>query len=547
METHTPLKWILNRTKKFIPIVLLVTLIHSLSACIGVIMALISKNVLDSNGSKDKLLLFGGLLIGAIILNVFLTALSSVIDVRLTGKLIISLRNHMFSTLVHKKYKTIAQHHTGDLLNRFTSDIDVVVSMLTTTFPTTISTIFKIIVGIGVLIYLNPIFALIVFLIGTLLPSIGRLISNKFKYLHKEVLKSEGETRSFLQESFANIVMIKSFGSEAPILYKLNQYMNKNLQTKISRNFISVVINFIMTAFFNFGYYGVMIWGAFNFSSGLTYGTLNAFLQLINQLRNPLQSISGILPKYYSAIASAERLIEFENIENEPEPMKEKEAKALTDAFEKISIKNLAFAYEDELILQNCSFEVEKGKITALTGESGCGKSTIFKLLLGLYEPSGGEITINGNIPVDAATRPLFSYVPQGNMILSGTIRENITMCNNSISDERVIKAAKAADIYDLIQSLPDGLDTVLAERGAGLSEGQIQRISIARALLFDAPILLLDEATSALDEATETTVLANIKNLTDKTVLFITHRNTSISVCDRIIHAENKKFTVVK
>ena len=246
-------------------------------------------------------------------------------------------------------------------------------------------------------------------------------------------------------------------------------------------------------------------------------------------------------------MASAERLLDIESIENEPETASNEEIKELKQNFEKVSVKNIAFSYDDEIILKNCSFEFFRNKITAITGESGSGKSTLFKLLLGLYEPLGGELTFNDDIPINSSTRGMFAYVPQGNMILSGTIKENLTLCNPDVSEDEIIKATKTAAIYDFIMTLPEGFETVLSERGAGLSEGQIQRLSIARALLFDAPILLFDEATSALDEQTETLLLSNIKNLPDKTVLFITHRNTSISVCDSIIHVKDKVFTKIK
>ena len=228
-------------------------------------------------------------------------------------------------------------------------------------------------------------------------------------------------------------------------------------------------------------------------------------------------------------------------------PVSADKLEKIKKSFSGLEVKDITFAYKNELILKNCSFEAEKGKITAITGESGSGKSTIFKIILGLYEPQNGDITVNGNIPLDTSLRGLFAYVPQGNMVLSGTIRENITLCNESVSREDLIKAAKAAEIYELISSMPEGFDTVISERGGGLSEGQIQRISIARALLTDAPVLLLDEATSALDEATETKVLSNIKALNGKTVLFVTHRNTSLKVCDKIIRVEDKKFGVIK
>lgn len=546
-KTSSPLGWIIARVRRFIPGIVLVTALNAVTALTGVTLAFLSQNVLDSN-ENNKRILFGIILLGVVVFNILISSLISVINVRVSGRLIISMRNYMFSELVRKKYPHISGHHSGDLLNRFTSDIDVIANAATSTLPSAISMVVRIVAGIGALFIMNPKFALAVLVIGFSVPAIGRVISKKYKYMHKEVQKTEGETRAFMQEGFANIVVIKSFRSEAPILQKLNQYMEKNLRLKIRRNFISVITHFLLNSFFSLGYYIILIWGAFNLSNGLSYGTLNAFLQLISQLRAPLQNVSGVLPQYYQALASAERLMDLDNIENEPSEPDEAQIKALCDNFRSINVKNVAFAYEnEELILKNCSFDVPRGKITALTGESGCGKSTLFKLILGLYEPAGGSITINDETPVDASTRCLFSYVPQGNMILSGSIRENITLCNPDISEEKVIAAARAAAIYDYIETLPDGLDTVLSERGAGLSEGQVQRLSIARALLFDAPILLLDEATSALDEATETLVLSNIKSMTEKTVLFITHRNTSISVCDHIVHAENKKYTVVK
>ncbi|MCQ2449847.1 MAG: ABC transporter ATP-binding protein/permease, partial [Clostridia bacterium] len=524
------------------------TVLESLVAIIGVAMALFSKEVLNNHSNHNKLLWFGVALITLTLFNIIITGLVSVVTVRVSGRLTISMRNYMFSALVRKKYPQISSHHSGDLLNRFTSDADVIISAMTNTLPGAIAIVVRLIVGFVVLATLNWRLALIIGVVGFSFPAAGRKISRRYKYMHKEVQKTEGQARSFMQEGFANIVVIKSFRSEAPILRKLNEYMDQNLKMKIKRNFVSVIIHVLLNSFFNLGYYGVLVWGAVQLGSGsLHYGDLMAYLQLISQLRSPLQSVSGLLPQYYSAMASAERLMDIENIEDEPAQPEDEELEKLRRDFQKISIKNLAFAYDKEVILRNCTFDIPRGEITAITGESGCGKSTLFKIVLGLYEPAGGSITVNDDIPVSSATRGLFAYVPQGNMILSGTIRENITMCNSEVSEERIIEAAKAAAIYDFIETLPDGLDTVVSERGAGLSEGQIQRISIARALLFDTPILLLDEATSALDETTETTVLSNIRNLEGKTVIFITHRHTSLSVCDHIVHAENRHFTVVK
>lgn len=546
---NSTLKWVVARTKRFWPAIILVSLLNVLVSLILIGLASASKYVIDygTQGNKDKLILSAVLMFALIFSQIIIDAALSMLNVRIKGRLTISLRNYMFSSIVHKKYPKVFDHHSGDLLNRFTSDIDTLVSGAVGIIPNLSSMAAKIIAGIWALVIENYLFAIAVLVIGFMFPAIGRRISKKYKYLHKEVSRTEGESRSFLQESFANIVVIKTFVSEKPILGKLNTYMDKNLKLKLRLNWISVFIHMMLFAFFTFGYYGIMVWGSTLLASGLTFGTLNYFLQLVSILRAPLQNISGVIPQYYSMIASAERLIDLEAIEDEPEQIETADLEKLKQNFKTINADNLAFAYKEELILKNCTFKISSNSITALTGESGSGKSTVFKMLLGLYEPSGGSITFNGETPIDASTRNMFSYVPQGNMILSGTIRDNITLCNNSITDEQIERATKAAVIHDFIQTLPEGLDTVLSERGAGLSEGQVQRISIARALLFDAPILLLDESTSALDEATETELLSNVKNMTDKTVIFITHRNTSISVCDHIIHVKDKKFEMIK
>ena len=543
------LKWVLQRSKKFLPGIFLLALIDVLLSLTMIYIALVSKDVIDRQGkTQEQIILSVVLLFATIFLQIAFNIMFSMFTVRINGKFTISIRNYMFSSLVHKKYSKVFGHHSGDLLNRFTSDTDQIVTAMTSIIPNVCATLAKIIAGIWALIIQNYIFAFIVLGIGIIIPMLGRMISKKYKYMHKEVQRTEGLARSFMQESFANIVVIKTFVSEAPIINKLNEYMKHNYDLKVKRNKISVLINNALFAFFTFGYYAVLAWGAGMVAEGaLTFGTLNYFLQLISILRAPLQNISGILPQYYSMMASAERLMEIENIDDEPEIIESDELDRLKKEFECIHINNLAFAYTDEIILKNCTFDIPKNEITAITGESGSGKSTLFKILLGLYEPTGGSVTVNKTTDIDASTRGLFSYVPQGNMILSGTIRDNITLCDESISDEQIEKAAKAAVIYDYIKTLPNGFNTVLSERGAGLSEGQIQRISIARALLNDAPILLLDESTSALDEQTETQLLSNIKNMTDKTVLFITHRNTSIGVCDHIVHVEDKNFVTLK
>lgn len=544
------LKWIYKRTKKFLPSVLLLSVISALDALTFVALALISKNVLDvaTGSGTGSITGHGMLLFGVIFAQIVLTAAQSLLNSYTNARLTISMRNYLFSLVCRKKYSYISAYHSGDLLNRFTSDTDVIVNSVVSIIPNISSMAAKIIGGISALIVLDARIAFIILVLGISVPALGRMINRKYKALHKKSQQTEGRTRSFLQECFENIVVMKTFVSEAPFTKKLNQLMKENYRIKMKRTGVSVATHISLYSFFTVGYYTILIWGAGMISSGfITYGTLMAFLQLVSQLRAPLQNVSGIMPQYYSALASAERLMEIEKGQDDMAPVSADKLEKIKKSFSGLEVKDITFAYKNELILKNCSFEAEKGKITAITGESGSGKSTIFKIILGLYEPQNGDITVNGNIPLDTSLRGLFAYVPQGNMVLSGTIRENITLCNESVSQEDLINAAKAAEIYELISSMPEGFDTVISERGGGLSEGQIQRISIARALLTDAPVLLLDEATSALDEATETKVLSNIKALNGKTVLFVTHRNTSLKVCDKIIRVEDKKFGVIK
>ena len=536
------LKWIYCRIRRYIPLTAAVSVISALSALSFVALALITKRVMDiATGDTTGSLLKSGILLFAVIaIQILLSAAQSILNAYSNGKQTIAFRNYLFGVLCRKKYADISAYHSGDILNRFTSDIDTVVTSSVNIIPNVVSIATKIVAGIGTMLFMNPYIAAAVLLCGVTFPAIGRAINKRYKYMHKECQRTEGRTRAFLQECFENIVVIKTFISEAPFIKKLDSYMDDNFRLKIKRTSISVIANISLYALFTAGYYAVLLWGAGGLSGGtLTYGTLMAFLQLISQLRAPLQNVSGILPQYYSALASAERLMELEGAADEPFPAAAERLEKIKEDFRTLEIKNLFFGYAGESVLRDFSFCAKRGNITAITGESGSGKSTLFKLILGLYEPQSGSITINGEIPLDASLRGLFAYVPQGNMVLSGTVRENITMNNRTVTDEQIERAARAAEIYDYITSLPDGFETHLAERGAGLSEGQIQRISIARALLTNAPILLLDEATSALDEETETRVLANIKSMTDKTVLFITHRNTSLKVCDRIVHVE--------
>ncbi len=536
------LKWLHTHTKPFVPQIVLISVLNIIAALAYIFLAKLSQQIIDTAADNftHTFMISSILLFALIILYIAIESAVNIVLTVMSTKMSTRLKNHMFTCLMQKKYVNISQYHSGDLLNRFSSDVDIVVSGSITLIPSVISMLTKIIAGVTALCIQNYYFAFAVLVIGFALPLCGRLLSRKYKHLHKQVQETEGETRSFLQESFTNIVVVKTFGGEKPFLLKLNEFLKANRTLRIKKGVFSVVISTLLFLFFSFGYYGILVWGASQIAAGaMTLGTLVYFLQLISVLRAPLHNISGVIPKYYSCIASAERLMELEELENEPTSTDN----SIID-FDKIVAKNLTFAYTNEIVLRDNNFTINRGTITAITGRSGSGKSTLFKLLLGLFPATAGNLTFDDSKVINETTRFMFSYVPQGNMIISGTIRDNISLCDPNVREDDIIKASKTAAIYDFISSLPDGFDTVVSERGQGLSEGQVQRIAIARALLFDAPIILLDEATSALDEATETQLLSNLKSLTDKTIVFITHRNTSLDVCDKILHLSNGTFS---
>ncbi len=534
-NTKATLKWVYEIFSKFLPQTLLMCICSAAVSLSFVWLAFLSKNVLElATGERQGNFRQFALLFGAIILaQVLLSGINSLLRTSISGKFTIALREHLFSVINQKKYSSIEQYHSGDILNRFTSDTDVIVSNTVSILPDIFGVLAKIIGGTVALVALEPKIALVVLVLGICVPAVGRIFNKRYKHLHKECQKTEGVTRSFLQECFENKIVIKTFKSEIPFIQRLRQYMSKNYRFKIKRAYLSVISHLSLYSFFTIGYYAILIWGAMQISNGsISFGMLIAFLQLVSQLRLPLQNISGIFPKYYSIIASAERLVELEELENEEIP----KTKQNID-FDFICGENITFSYTEKAVLKDFNFKIKNGSMTAVTGASGSGKSTFFKLILGLYSLQDGNITINGDIKADASTRHLFAYVPQGNMILSGSIKDNITLCNPNIPENDIISACKTAEIHDYISSLPEGYNTVLSERGGGLSEGQIQRLSIARALLANTPVLLLDEATSALDMDTELRVLKNIKALKNKTVILVTHRKTSVDFCDNIIN----------
>ena len=544
------LKWIYKYTGSQLWWVVFLSVLTGAISLGFIWLALVSSEILDiATGDIKGSILFAIFKIILIIaLQGGLNILYCNILIRAIGKIDIKIKQGLFNCLLNKKWTKINEYHSGELLNRFTSDVDIIINGVVSIIPNGIALATRLIAGLAVLFSIEPRLTAAVVLFGIFIAIASKIYSKHFKYLHKALQGANGVVRSFIQECIENVIVIKSFANNEIVASRLKEKQLKALKLMYKKQTISNIADTGVYILFTGGYYAALIWGALKISSGsITFGVLTAFLQIIEQIKAPMRNMSGLVPAFYSMIASSERLIELESLEYEPNFNQSISADKLYDDLISINFENITFSYKEDKVLENASTVINKGEVVAIAGPSGIGKSTMMKLILALIEPQSGNMYLklkNKNIPIDASCRGLYSYVPQGNMILSGTIRENIAFCKPNASDEEIIKSARLAMIWDFIETLPEGLDTIIGERGLGLSEGQIQRLAIARAFLCDAPILLLDEATSALDEGTEKGLIENIKSLKNKTCIFISHKHKTIEMCDRIIQFNNKKLS---
>lgn len=541
-------KWIYKNGKGTFPSIILLTVLSVILSLTSLGFAFVSKTVFDiatnqAHGDIFKTCIW---LVILLLAQLFIQVSVSFINVHANTKMEIDMKRNIFKTLITRDFLSVSKYHSGELLNRLTSDVSVIVSGIVTIIPS-LALLLTTLIGSFIYLYiLDPSFALIILCAGPFILISSRLYSSKYKTLHKECQSADGKVRSFMQEALQNLIVIKSFNNQDDVL-DYNELLQKHsYKLRIKRIKISLIAHICMFIALNAGYYFAVAYCAIKLSHQLiTFGTVSAILQLVNKIQSPFKDISSLIPKLLSVIASTERILELESIKSD-EADGALIANDFYDSLEYIEFENVTFAYDDVPVLKNASFTIKKDEFCVIGGESGSGKSTAIKLILGVIKPQSGEIyakTSNGSkLPLNILTRSLFAYVPQGNLILSGTIRNNIMFGKKDASDEEIIQAAKTAQIWDFIASLENGLETELGEKGLGLSEGQVQRIAIARALLYGAPILLLDESTSALDTKTELAFLTALKKLKNKTCIIVSHKKAAFDICDHIIDYKNLK-----
>lgn len=537
MKQNAARKWIWQTAKPQLPLLVLLIVGNALSSVCAVSVALFSKQIVDAaqNGDFTALLRAGAVLLCVVLLQIGLRILDNSLAVRVSGRLETACKRRLFSAILQKEYSAVTAYHSGELMTRLTSDITVVTDNATVLLPTAISMLTRLVLAFAVIASLDMRFALLILAAGAVLFASSRAFRGKIKKLHKTVQASDGRLRAFLQESIESLLAVQVFGVQSKVMREADVRQTDNFDAKIRRNRWSIAANAGFLALFSFGTLLTLLWCGWKLAAGtITFGTLTALLQLVNQVQTPLTNLSGLMPKYYSMLSSAERLMEIEALPDETHTHTES---APVRNFESARFRGVSFAYGQNEVFTDADFEIRKNDFVVISGISGIGKSTLFKLLLGVLTPAGGEITVTAGghtYPADKNTRGLFAYVPQGNLLFSGTVRDNIRFIKEDATDEEVLRAAQIACADTFLDELPEGLDTPLGEGGRGLSEGQMQRIAVARAILTDAPVLLLDEATSALDEETEARLLQNIRALENKTCLIISHKKAAYAVCTR-------------
>ncbi len=551
------LRWLLEAAKGNKRYTLLNTVLQALVGLGTICYSLLFRELIDRAVAKDTpgFWLFLGALAALALVRIGVRAVIRYVDELLCARLENALKKRLFGTLLDREFAGVTAVHTGEWMNRLTSDTQVAAKGLAQIIPQLGGQLVQMTGALCAIVWMQPLFGSLLIPAGLALMVLTRVLRPGLKRLHRRIQETDGAVRVLLQERLDNLLIVDAYSQRDSSLEMAQQRMQTHKKARMQRNFLSNV----STVGLGVAMQGMYLAGAGFCAYGIlrgtvSYGTMTAVLQMIGYLQTPLSGIGGYFTQWFAMLASAERLMEAEGLPRDVdgEAVDPAGSLALYQAdFTGIQLRDLVFSYVDRTSGRELAVTIpyenqffRKGEFLALAGRSGCGKSTLLKLLMCLYSPDSGQrclVTRDGQRPLTASDRGLFAYVPQGNMLMSGTIRQIVSFYDREAGC-REMELRQALDIacaLEFVDALPQGLDTQLGEHGSGLSEGQIQRIALARAIFSRRPILLLDEATSALDEVTEARVLENLKHKTDRTVLIITHRPRACEICDRVIQMD--------
>ena len=533
-------------------------------------------------GNVDGLLASAAILAGVIIAQLVLRLAINSTQERIRARFALELRKSLLDSIFAARFGNVLRFHSGELSNRMFSDVQVVSNGVATIIPSFVSMLMQLVFAIAVLALISPPMVALFAAAALLSFVLARTLRGRLKALHKAVQEKEGAVRVFLQEALEHQLVIRSFGAQPATSARANTLQEDHFAAQMRRRGYSIAANASFSFFFNALYAVALTWCAFELLHGtMSYGTLMAVLQLVARIQAPVSSLSGMLPQLYQTLASAERLMEVAELPRS-EGCLPVTAEEFYQRLSGVRMRDLAFSYDDEaegaavsaggmkaspeeeLVSLTCAdVFVPKGSFVVVEGPSGSGKSTLFKLLLGAYDADGfayelaeGATTsaaaalsagATTAVPACAASQVppgVFAYVPQDNFLFAGSIRENVAFAAPDATDDQVKRACEVARAWGFVEELPLGLDTMIGEHGQGLSQGQLQRLAIARAVCSGAPIMVLDEVTSALDDATEAAVLANIASLPGKTVFVAAHRAKAREFATMRLHVEDGVLT---
>jgi len=541
-------KWLMKYSKPYMGRIALMMVFSISSTVVSLWMVQISKTIIDNATGGNKfltlLIVYFSLMAAMQVVGIVSTLLSAVLN----EKFSFGIRKQIYDKIIRSHWMDVKRYHTGDLMTRLTSDAGAIADGIIGTIPNIIILFVELLMVFVTLFIYSPMLAVFAMLVAPVAAIVSFFLGKKLKKLQVKVQESESNYRSFLQESLANLLVVKSFANEDYSVDRLTTLREERFNWVFKKTKMSIASSTVMSMTFQLGYIVAFAYGAWQISTGqITYGTMTVFLTLVNRVQAPIIGLAQQIPRVVSVLASAGRVIELQNI-----PVEDRLPVKVTSDKIGVDIENLTFGYTDEIVLDNVSLNIKPGEFVAIIGESGIGKTTLLRIIMSFMGNYTGKVDFfdeNGlTDPANANTRRFISYVPQGNTLFSGTVRENIRMGKLDATDEEMWDALKLSAGYDFVKELPNGLYTVIGERGHGISEGQAQRIAIARAFVRKAPLLILDEATSALDENTEKEVIKGLQQLEPRpTCIVVTHRKSILAYCDREIKIENKNMEEIQ
>lgn len=447
------------------------------------------------------------------------------------------MQQQMLDRLLRSEWQSKERMHSGDVINRLEMDVNSVVVFVTETLPNALSVVALFIGAFCYLAHMDAYLALVTIGILPVFMLLSRLYVGRMRRYSRDVRNSDSQVQSILTETVQNRMVVKTLECDDMMVRRLGDTHTELRHRVRRRTKFSVFSRLILNAGFASGYLVAFLWSAVRLYEGtITFGAMTAFLQLVYRIQGPARDITKLAPAFVSVLTAAERLMELEQM-----PLEAQGEQRLVQAPCGIRLTGVTYAYADEpdkKVIDNLSFDFKPGTCTAVLGETGAGKTTLVRMILSLVRPQDGKVSIYNNeneTEVSPLTRCNFVYVPQGNTLLSGTIRDNLMLGNPEATDE-MMREALEKSCAGFVMQLPDGLNTKISESGGGLSEGQAQRIAIARALLRNRSVMIFDEASSALDPDTERKLLENILRDNDKTVIFITHRHAVVEYCMQVL-----------